>query len=145
MARLLFLYGTLMKDVARGYPARLAAGLGEGQPATVRGALYAVREGCAVYPALVPRAPTRVMGVLYNLPDDPAWLAALDRFENYDPRRPTAGEYVRRPVEARLASGALVLAEAYIYRRALQPGLRRIAHGDFARYLADTGFKPFER
>ena len=145
LARMLFLYGTLMKHVARGYPARLVACLGDGQTATVRGALYAVRDGRVAYPALVARGLTRVKGVLYPLPEAAEWLARLDRFENYDPRRPNGGEYVRRVLDVRLASGDVVRAKAYVYRRPLQPGMQRIAHGDFARYLAETGLKPYAR
>lgn len=144
-ARFLFLYGTLMSHIARGRPARLVADLGKGRPAIVQGRLYAVREEGAVYPALVLRGPTRVKGVLHVLPEDPVRLVALDRFEDYDPRRPRAGDYVRQEIEVTLAGRVGIRAEAYIYRRPTRPGLRRIRHGDFTRYLAETGLRPFDR
>jgi hypothetical protein len=70
-------------------------------------------------------------------------LGALDRFEGVDPHEPTAGEYRREPLEADVAGRGRVMADAYLYNRAIGADFVPIPHGGFARWLRETGTRPF--
>ena len=131
MAKPFFFYGTLQRDLAHGEAARLVANLGEGVPASVRGALFAIDDPQGCYPVLVRAGSRWVKGRVVDCPDDRCWLAQMDAYEG--------PEYRRHPMRVRMADGSNVLAEAYIYRRRCGARLIPIAHGDFARFLAETG------
>lgn len=143
MSRHIFLYGTMLPHLARGHSARLAAALGEGRGATVRGRLYAVTcpQGC--YPVLLRGDGGNVVGQVHEIPPEPGWLAALDRYENYDPAGERGSDYLRREMPAMLADGTSLRAQAYIGRESDVRGLAPIGHGDFARFLAETGLRPY--
>ena len=131
MGRPFFFYGTLQRELARGEAGRLVAGLGEGVVASVRGALFAIEDPHGCYPILMLGGSRRVTGRVVDCPDDRRWLARMDAYEG--------GEYFRRRVRAHLADGSAVWAEAYIFRRRFGAGFVPIAHGDFARFLTETG------
>ncbi|MDD3798814.1 MAG: gamma-glutamylcyclotransferase [Novosphingobium sp.] len=137
MGRPFFFYGTLQQGLARGEAARLVAGLGEGVSALVRGALFALDDPHGCYPVLVSGGSRRVTGRVVDCPGDRRWLAQMDAYEG--------AEYRRCPVRARLADGSTVMAQAYFYARRRGAGLVPIAHGDFARFLAETGRAPLNR
>ena len=137
MNRPFFFYGTLQQDLAIGEAAQLVAALGAGVPATVRAALFAMDDPDGSYPVLVPGASREVKGRLVFGPDDRRWLARLDAYEGT--------EYRRCPVRVRTADGEILRAEAYIYTRRRGAGLVPIPHGDFARFLTETGRKPLRR
>ncbi len=126
----LFFYGVLMPELATGRMAELVALLEPGQAASVAGDLYAIADPEGHHPAMVPGSGT-VHGRLH-LPGrfGAAELAEMDAYEG--------GAYARRPVTALLADGAEVAAEAYIWIESTA-GLAPIPHGDFARYLAESG------
>ena len=69
-------------------------------------------------------------------------LATLDRFEGVDPHDPRAAEYRREPVRVTPATGAPLVADAYLYNRAAVSDLALIPHGDFGRWLRETGHRP---
>jgi len=133
----LFVYGVLLGSVAEGSVRELLRGLGPGQPATTRGLLYAVPDPRGAYPVLVPGEGT-VRGMVHAA--GTVDLAALDRFEDAD--RPE-GEYRRDPVTALLGDGTEARAFAYLYNRRVTPALIAIPHGDFPRWLRETGARPF--
>ena len=136
-----FFYGTLVaghdNPVARIVHGRLGAGI----RATVPGRLHAVETPDGWYPVLTPDAGAMVRGYLYEAgPDfDAGDLALLDRWENFDPRDPDAGEYRREAVVARTVDGVDVTAEAYVHIQPLPLGAIRLAGGDFAAWLVETG------
>jgi gamma-glutamylcyclotransferase (GGCT)/AIG2-like uncharacterized protein YtfP len=131
----LFFYGVLRPDLASGRMAELVALLGPAVPASVKGTLFAVASADGHYPAMV-AGPSRVHGTLLRLGPgfSAAHLEELDRFEGTD--------YARRPVMARGANGSESAADAYLWCRPSDSGLAPIPHGDFARYLAETGATP---
>lgn len=97
-----FTYGSLM------FPAiwqRVVRGSYRALPATAAGfARYAVRE--ATYPGMVREPGAAVEGVVY-LDVDATDLAALDAFEG--------DEYRRETITVRLADGARLTADAYVF------------------------------
>lgn len=138
MARLppaLFFYGVLRPDLASGRMAELVALLGPAIPASVAGSLFAVADADGHYPAMV-AGPGRVRGTLLRLGPafDHGELAELDAFEG--------PAYRRVSVVVRLGDGSEEAADAYLWCRPTAPDLIAIPHGDFARYLAETGASP---
>lgn len=131
----LFFYGVLRPDLASGRMAELVALLGPAVPASVEGDLFAVASADGHYPVMV-AGPGRVHGTLLPLRSgfSPAHLAELDRFEGDD--------YRRCPVRALLADGSESTADSYLWCRPVAPDLIAIPHGDFARYLAESGATP---
>ena len=109
-----------------------SAELGPGRPATTGGTLLAVPDPRGCYPVLLPGA-----GCVHGT----AWergnvdLAALDAFEG--------PEYRRSAVTITLADGAAAEAEAEAYRYLFPPrhDFVPIPHGDFARWLRETGHR----
>ncbi|MCP5395552.1 MAG: gamma-glutamylcyclotransferase [Sphingomonadaceae bacterium] len=136
----LFFYGVLMGDVAPPRVQELLAGIGPGQPATVRGTLYAVPDPRGAYPVLLPGSGL-VHGRLHEA--GRVNIAALDRFEGVDPDDPLAGEYRREEVEALDAGGARHAVQAYLWNREPDARLERVASGDFASWLAQSGQRAF--
>ena len=140
LAMRFFFYGTLLdgsdNPVARDIHALLAP-LGQ---ASVRGALHAVPDAHGWFPALLP-GDGPAQGRLYEARAHftPADLARMDAYEDYDPARPEASLYLRRTVE--LAGGGS--AEAYLFNQPLPAGSREIPHGDFRRWLAESGEAQF--
>lgn len=131
----LFIYGTLLDGLAHGEAARLTASLPPGAPASVSGGLRLVEEPLGCYPVLVPGEEGRVTGKVVDCPDAPQWWDELDAYEGPDYRRWT--------ILAELADGREVEVQAYICLIAETRGLEPIAHGDFARFVTETGRKVF--
>jgi gamma-glutamylcyclotransferase (GGCT)/AIG2-like uncharacterized protein YtfP len=97
----------------------------------VVGDLYAIADPAGHHPAMVP-GESAVHGRLH-LPGPnfgPAELAEMDAFEGTD--------YARCVVAVRLADSAELAAEAYVWTGSTA-SLSPISHGDFARYLAESG------
>lgn len=142
MTRHFFFYGTLRHDVAQGLPARLIAGLEVMGSATVAGRIFAKHDSRGVYPVLLAGGIGRVRGVVCRAGAcfSGRHLAALDRYEG---AARVGREYRRRPVRVRLEGGGRLMADAYLYCRPLSARLVPLAHGDFARYLAETGYAPY--
>ena len=131
----LFVYGTLLDGLAHGEAARLTEGLPPGVPASISGELRLVEEPLGCYPVLVPGADGRVVGQMLECPSDPRWLGEIDAYEGPDYRRWT--------VVAELEDGSELEVEAYICLIAEPESLMPIVHGDFARFIAETGRRVF--
>lgn len=119
----LFFYGLLQGDVAPGPVRELLAGIGPGLPATARGKLYAVRDDTGAFPAMI-EGEGEVRGMLHEAGS--VDLAALDAFEGAEYRR----------IEIEVSGGQV--AQAYLWAGPVD-GLEPIPHGDFARWLRETG------
>ncbi|WP_285712543.1 gamma-glutamylcyclotransferase family protein [Erythrobacter oryzae] len=124
---LLFVYGVLREGLGD-WP--FLAGIGPGRTATASGALFAIPDPQGWYPALVPGEGTVIGAVRDASRID---MAAVDAFEGAD--------YARRPISV-LCAGETIMAEAYLWTAPLPARAPRIAHGDFARWLAETGRAP---
>jgi len=142
MARHFFFYGTLRHDVARKAAARLIEGLEIVGPASVRGRIFARRDLRGTYPVLLRGGIGLVHGTVCKGGErfTTRSLAALDRYEG---AAGSGGEYVRRPMTVVLEHGGTITADAYLYNRRVTADLVLIPHGDFARYLAETGERPY--
>ena len=134
---LLFFYGVLLGSVAEGRVWAMLRGLGPGQPATTSGQLFAIAERGRFYPALVPGEGT-VCGMVHEAGS--VDLVTLDRFE--DVRPDGTGEYRRGPIQISMGGGTGI-TDAYLYNRCVSAELVRIPHGDFARWLRETGARAF--
>lgn len=136
-----FFYGTLSEGMDNPVIAAIRPKLGPGKPASVSGRLFAIPEREGWYPALTP-GDGRVMGYLYSV--TPAFtsddLAALDRYEAFDPDRPEASEYVRGPMRI-TADGEKIVADVYRYAAKLPETARLIAEPSFAAFLATNGLR----
>jgi gamma-glutamylcyclotransferase (GGCT)/AIG2-like uncharacterized protein YtfP len=140
-----FFYGTLMAGsgnlVSESVHTRLRA-LG---PATAQGHLFAIPTPEGWYPAfLAEPGGGAVHGAAYAaLPEWTAEdLAFLDSYEAYHPDRPEASEYVRQPVEI-LCDGGSGPADAYVYCLPMPADAVPLPHGDFRKFLAETGAAPY--
>jgi gamma-glutamylcyclotransferase (GGCT)/AIG2-like uncharacterized protein YtfP len=121
----LAVYGSLRAGLALPDQPDAGASLVDRGPCTIAGTLYDLGD----YPALVPGA-GRVVGELYEL-RDPAVLAVLDRFEEYDVDDHAASMYVRRAV--RLVDPQI---EAWVYCFNGETGTRRpVPDGDWAAHV----------
>ena len=142
MARHFFFYGTLRHDVAQKAAIRLIEGLEIVGPASVRGRIFAKRDLRGTYPVLLRDGIGTVHGTVCRGGEKFTIrsLAALDRYEG---AATAGGEYVRRPMRALLDAGGSIIADAYLYNRRVTSDLIAIPHGDFARWLAETGERPY--
>jgi gamma-glutamylcyclotransferase (GGCT)/AIG2-like uncharacterized protein YtfP len=128
----LFLYGVLREGLGD-WP--FLAGLGPGRPAQTSGDLFAIADPHGWYPALRHgQGPgwAEVVGTLHDA--QAVDLAAVDAFEGPD--------YTRRRIPVWFA-GETITADAYLWTAPFPAGALWIAHGDFARWLAETGLTPF--
>ena len=138
----LFFYGVLRPELASGRMAELVALLGDPRPATVAGRLYAVPDARGHYPVMIAGEDGgRVRGIIMQLGAmfGGDALAELDAFEGFDPAAHDSSDYIRHSVRAELADGTPLAADAYWWNRAVAADFIPIAHGDFARYLAESG------
>jgi len=140
----LFFYGTLTHHHDNPITRRVMPLLHRGQPGWVRGTLYAVTGPRGCYPVLG-SGRGWVRGWVYETAPGfgAATLRLLDDYEGYRPQRPARSEYLRRSVTVRLAGGGRCTAQAYLGSRPPHAGLKPIASGDFAAWVALCGGVPF--
>ncbi len=136
----LFAYGVLIRELATGRAAELIAPLGEGTPATVRGALYALQgKDGGWYPILLPDSEgPQVRGVVHAA-SGVDWHG-MDLFE--DAHDGPGAEYHRLPLPVTVADGSTITAQAYCYAREVPGEAEPISCGSFAQWLSETGSKP---
>ena len=113
----LFVYGTLHPQRA---PREIAGDVKRFKPVgegTIRGE---IRE-LADFPAVRRRrhSKDRVSGVVFEMPDDPALLARLDAYEDYQPNNLQASLFLRKKVMVTLADGRRRACWAYVYNQPL--------------------------
>jgi gamma-glutamylcyclotransferase (GGCT)/AIG2-like uncharacterized protein YtfP len=128
-----FAYGTLITGArSSAIQTLLDECLVRRQPGWVRGRLYDL----GPYPGLVaaPRRSEQVHGEILELCAPKRCLAALDDYEDYDPRRPEASTYRRAWCRASLADGGAIWAWVYWYQGPAQRA-RRIPNGDWRDWL----------
>ena len=126
----LFLYGTLAAATANPVAAAAHRHLLPLGPAQASGTLHAIPDPAGWYPALVPGIGP-VHGHIFAA-QATLDLAALDAYEGPD--------YCR--TEIRLTDGTT--AEAWLWQSPLPPGTLLIPHGNFARWLTETGNQAFQ-
>lgn len=115
MSEFIFVYGTLrpsqappeMKDVVRRWK---AAG-----SATVLGQLLDLGDYTGA--VLDANTSSRIVGEVYELPNDPAMMATLDEYEGFDPDEAETSLFHRVKTEVKLASGGNRACWMYVYNR----------------------------
>jgi gamma-glutamylcyclotransferase (GGCT)/AIG2-like uncharacterized protein YtfP len=112
-----FFYGTLIPEFA---PLHLRDKLAELQfvaDGSAHGTLYDL----GAYPGAVfdETSPTIVFGRIFQAPAADRILAALDRYEGYDPTSAEGSEYIRRRLPIALEDGATIDCWVYEYNGSL--------------------------
>lgn len=108
----LFIYGTLLPDIAPDEIADTAKKLeiiGEG---FVQGKLYDLGD----YPAAVLNVRGKIFGRVYKLPDNENILPELDEYEGYYPKKLSKSLYIRKKTKAYL-DGRTLPCWIYEYNR----------------------------
>lgn len=129
MSDFLFVYGTLQPGLV---PAELASAVAKlvliGE-ASINGILYDL----GGYPGAVldPLSQDRIIGVVYQLPEDARVLAELDAYEEFDPAAPQSSLFLRILHPVTLADGGTLQCWVYVYNR--DPAPRRIMPGGIFR------------
>lgn len=117
----LFVYGTLTEAAAHPMGAVLRSHADLVGPGHIQARLYLIHEiddqGPNTYPGAVPSAvpADRVYGVVYLVHTPAPLFRALDDFEACAPGWPQPYEFLLRPVEVTLATGAILRASSYLY------------------------------
>jgi len=129
----IFVYGTLLPDLSRHYAMQGSRSLGRG---TISGLLYDLGS----YPAVVQGA-GKVWGEVFEV--DATVLVSLDEIEAFYPDAPAdKSEYLREEVVVQM-DGAEVTLSAWFYRfNQSIAGKHLIEHGDYLKFLDETGFVP---
>src|SRR5215213_11570847 len=112
MNQYLFIYGTLIPDIAPDEISGAAQKLeyvGEG---FVYGKLYDLGD----YPAAVLNGNSKIFGRIYKLPDDENILPELDEYEGYNPQNLSESLYLRKKVKVYL-NGRTLSCWIYEYNR----------------------------
>lgn len=126
----IFLYGTLLPRLAPASIRPTVARLRQVGRGWLSGALYDL----GPYPgAVFSVEATRVWGVVFELPDDPAVLAALDDYEGYVAHDEQGSLFTRVRSTATIEAGGRLECWGYVYNRETV-GLRLIASGDYLAY-----------
>jgi gamma-glutamylcyclotransferase (GGCT)/AIG2-like uncharacterized protein YtfP len=115
MSRHLFLYGTLLPELAPPAIAAAARRLARVGKASLPGRLHDL--GAFPGAILDPAARTRIAGAVFALPGDPELLAALDAYEGFLPGDPARSLFVRVRAAARLEDGCELSCWVYEYNR----------------------------
>lgn len=112
MLAYLFAYGTLRPGLAPKGIAETAAKLRPVGQGFVFGELVQL-DG---YPGALPdpKSKNRIVGIIFELPDDEIVLHQLDEYEGYDPKAPQTSEFVRIKQIVQLSDGGT--RECWMYR-----------------------------
>ena len=134
-AEWVFLYGTLLPQFAPEAMRDVVARLHFHGDGSLRGVLYDLGE----YPGAVFDATTdrRVDGTVFELPEDPQVVEALDRYEGYEPTPHARNLFMRKLQRVDLTTGEAIECWAYEYN-GNPDGALLIASGRYER----TGERP---
>ncbi len=113
MSEFIFVYGTLRPAMA---PPEMKSIVGRWKPAgsaTVLGQL--VDLGDYTGAVLDANTSSRIVGEVFELPNDPAMMAELDEYEGFDPDEADTSLFCRVKTEVKLASGGNRTCWMYVY------------------------------
>ncbi|HUX27922.1 MAG TPA: gamma-glutamylcyclotransferase family protein [Terracidiphilus sp.] len=125
MSDFLFAYGTMQPGLA---PAEIVPHLAKLVPigeAFVHGVLYDL----GGYPGAIlnPSSQQRIIGNVYQLPEDSSVLTELDAYEEFDPASPASSLFLRILHPVILATGGTLQCWVYVYNR--DPGSAPVISG----------------
>jgi gamma-glutamylcyclotransferase (GGCT)/AIG2-like uncharacterized protein YtfP len=125
MSEFLFVYGTLQPGLAPAELAPAVANLVLIGEAFVNGVLYDL----GGYPGAVLDASSqqRIIGAVYQVPEDPTVMAELDAYEEFDPAAPQSSLFLRMLHPVELATGGALQCWVYVYNR--DPGTATVISG----------------
>lgn len=125
---LLFVYGTLRRQIASNMQQVLADYCEYYSYGVMRGKLYEVRG----YPGAIEssNANDKVFGELHGILDRQRVLAQLDDYEECSNKFPRPHEYIRKQLSVELIGGGATMAWVYLYNRDVSK-LRQIVSGDY--------------
>jgi len=127
--RVMFFYGTLMRELSRAFMLKECEFLGLG---VASGRLFDVGE----FPALQQGA-GRVLGELFQVPDQ--IVEKIDLLEGFDKNNPADSIFQRQPTMVKsISSSQTIQAEVYYYSDSLTDALL-IFGGDYRRYIGMDG------
>ena len=129
----IFVYGTLLPGLCRHDAMQGSRSLGKG---TIAGLLY----NLGPYPAVV-HGDGKVWGEVFEVDDEV--LAKLDGIEAFYPQAPAdKSEYIREEVVVHLSKADTTIS-AWFYRFNRSVADKHlIEHGDYLKFLAETGYVP---
>lgn len=113
MSEFIFVYGTLRPSQA---PPEMKDIVGRWKPAgaaTVLGQLLDLGDYTGA--VLDVNTSSRIVGEVYELPDEPALLATLDEYEGFDADEPETSLFHRVKTEVKMASGGNQTCWMYVY------------------------------
>lgn len=115
MSEYLFVYGTLRPNLAPAEVAGLVRRLLRIGAASAPGRIY----DPGAYPGAIldPNCDTKIIGEVFQLPDDAETLAAVDVYEGFDPHDLKMSLFVRRKCEVTLEGDAKLECWIYVYNR----------------------------
>ena len=125
----LFVYGTLLPDIASDSMKSLLRRVRRAGSATVRGELFDMGN----YPALTLGGESIVRGELLIVPSPAAWMR-LDLYEGFQHTHPERSVFRREQCIAKRAGGEEVSCWTYVYNRELC-NASRIASGCWRKHL----------
>lgn len=129
MTEYLFLYGTLRPAKVSQEEASIVRRLRRVGSARVFGRLYDLGE----YPGAIldSSARTAIRGELFEVPNDPDILSALDKYEEIDKDDGKKSLFVRKKTNVEVSDGRRLESWIYVYNR--DPGdARVITSGDYS-------------
>ena len=132
MNEFLFLYGTLLPELAPPALLRHLKRLSRVGRACVRGRLYDLGE----FPGAVldPSSDSWILGEIFRIPDD-SILELLDAYEQFDAAKPEQSLFIRATAAAATTDGAVLDCWIYVYNR--EPGnAPLLPDGDYSQYAA---------
>jgi len=125
MSDFLFAYGTLQSGLAPAHVAPFVAKLipiGEG---FVNGVVYDL--GGHPGAVLNHSSQQRIIGIVYQLPEDASVLAEFDAYEEFDPAAPARSPFIRALHPVALNTGGTLQCWVYVYNQ--DPGSAPIIPG----------------
>jgi len=127
--RYLFSYGTLLPSLAPPEIKPTVRRLRRVGSGFVRGQLFDFGE----YPgAVLTRTGSRIIGQIFELPDDPEVLHRLDEYEGFDRSDPQASLFVRKRRYVELEDGRKIFCWIYGYNRPVKKA-RRLSGGVYSK------------
>lgn len=131
MSEYLFVCGTLLPELVPDHLREMVSAFKPLGEATVRGRLYDLGE----YPGAVldENADSLVHGRVFQLPDDPEVLVALDDYECVEANDLAASLFIRNTAKAKMSDGGEVVCWIYTYNRDVT-GKPLIDTGDYLSY-----------
>jgi gamma-glutamylcyclotransferase (GGCT)/AIG2-like uncharacterized protein YtfP len=133
MKEYLFIYGTLLPEYAPSETLDSIAHLNCVGKASVKGRLYDLGK----YPGAIldPSSRMKVIGRVYEIPENKGVLRALDSYEEYNPDDLDNSLFIREQTTATLVGGRRVRCWIYVYNQ--NPGTAPlVSDGDYKKYQA---------